>query len=723
MASQSSGAIYSDAWYKIADARVRLLPGVQISHQIYREQRWLVLEDPYSHRFFRVTPQAYAFLKTLEQDITVDAAWRDYLEKHPDEAPAQEEVVQLLSQLHVSNLLFFREGADSAQIDQRSRDIRHKELRGKLLSFLYFRFPLWDPDAFLTRVTHALRGVPAWLYVLVWALGMAAGGWAVLGRFDQFANDSQGIFAWANLPWLYVCLAVMKVVHEFAHGLVCKRYGGSVHTLGLMFLVTTPLPYIDTSASWAFANKWDRMLVSSAGMLIDLFMAALGAVVWAATGPSLVNSLAFNVMLIGSVSSLLFNGNPLLRFDAYYVLADFLDIPNFYTKAQQYWYYLADRYLLGSHAAQSPVDAHGERKWLLMYAPVSLIYRLVVSYAIILFVMDLWMGLGLMVLAVTGYMLLVMPLWKALKHLFGPRVQAHRWRAFYGAGAVVALVVVVGGLVPFPHSVMAQGVLQYSQLSVLHVPSDAKLVRAVLGNGQPVVKGEPLLWFDDTMLKAEIERAGSELGELQAYERKALAERVADVVPLGEQIAAKQSLIAELSSRMNDLVVRAPYDGRYVALEGRERVGMWLTQGAELAHVLGDGGHFQFVAVISQERAREIFAGKLDHVSLRLVGQADETIAVERLMVMPYQRSRLPSAALGWMGGGDLAVVTDDSRGDRAAEDFFELRATLAPDASQRLRLLHGLKGVLNVSMPARTLFDRLNEAMRQLVQKRYGAA
>jgi putative peptide zinc metalloprotease protein len=106
-----------------------------------------------------------------------------------------------------------------------------------------------------------------------------------------------------------------------------------VHTFGLMFLVTTPLPYIDVTASWTFPNKWHRMLVSSAGMMADLFMAAAAALVWVATGPGLANSLAFNVMLIGSVSSLLFNGNPLLRFDAYYVLSDFLDISQFLPKS------------------------------------------------------------------------------------------------------------------------------------------------------------------------------------------------------------------------------------------------------------------------------------------------------------------------------------------------------------------------------------------------------
>jgi putative peptide zinc metalloprotease protein len=721
MAVTQSGTIYSDAWYKLANARVSLLAGVRVTSQVYRGQRWFALEDPYSHRFFRVTPQAYAFLQTLDQTVTVDEAWRQFLAQYPDDAPGQEEVVQLLSQLHVSNLLFFRDAANSIQIDKRAREVRGKELRAKALSFLYFRVPLWDPDRFLTRMDPWFRVLPGWFYGVLWAAAMFFAAWALLGRLDDLADHSQGIFAWANLPLLYVSLAVMKVLHEFAHGVVCKRYGGSVHTFGVMFLVTTPLPYVDTSASWSFPNKWHRVLVGSAGMLADLFMAALGAMVWAQTGPGLVNSLAFNVMLIGSVSSLLFNGNPLLRFDAYYVLADILDIPNLYNKAQRYWYYLADRYLLGSHAAQSPVDIDSERKWLLTYAPVSLAYRLVVSYAIILFVMDLWQGLGLVVLLITSFMLIVQPTWKGLKHLTGAKVQAHRWRAWSGAGGAVALVVVLVGFVPWPHSMVAPGVLQYSKLAVLFAPMDAKLTQATWGLGQGVQRGDALMRFDDTLVRLELERARLELAELDAMQRQAMADRPFDVQALAEQMATKRGLIGELQARMDDLVVRAPASGRYVAVRGWEQQGMWLKQGTEVAHVLGEGGEYQFAAVVSQERAREIFASQLGQVSLRLVGQSDVTLSVQRLMVVPYQQQRLPSAALGWMGGGDVAVATDDSQGDKAAEDFFELRAVIAPPEAGAVTMLHGLKGAIQIELPAQTLWRRMVESLRQLVQKRYG--
>lgn len=716
-----SGAIYSDAWYKIAGSRVSLLPGVRVSRQVYRGRAWVVLEDGYSHRFFRITPEAYEFVRGLRPEVTVDEAWQACIRERPERAPGQEEVVQLLSQLHVSNLLHFSESGDHREIALRVDKTRQKELRAKLLSFLYFRVPVWDPDNFLSAVDGVLRRLPRWLLPGLWVLGMLAGAYVVATHAESIADRSQGVFAWTNLPWLYACLAVMKMVHELCHGLACKRFGGEVHAFGLMFLVTTPLPYVDTTASWSFPNRWHRMLVSGAGMIVDLFMAALGAVVWAVTGPGLVNSLAFNVMMIGSVSSIVFNGNPLLRFDAYYVLADFLDIPNFYQKAQQYWMYLADRYLLGSHAAQAPVDEHGERLWFILYAPLSFVYRLVVSFAVILLVMDLWFGLGVVVAAITLHMLLLGPLWKGLVHLAGQRVQAHRARAWGGAGLVVGALAVIVFWVPFPHSITAQGVLQHSRESVLFAPMDAKLDRALMGNGQPVRKSDALMWFDDESLGLEIEQTQLELDELLAFQRMAVVNRVADLRALEEQTAAKRQRLQDLRDRRSELTVRAPHDGLYVATEGWERVGSWIPRGAVLGHVLDQSSGFQFVAVITQERARELFRSQPEQAVLRLVGQADQDISVERVVLVPYQRDRLPSAALGWLGGGDLPVKADNSRGDVAAEEFFEIRATLATTAQhQGLSLHHGLRGAVRMALPGRTLYERLAESLQQLLQKRY---
>jgi len=718
-----SGAIYSDAWYRIADARVSLRPGIRTFKQYYRGLPWIVIEDAFSHRFFRLTPEAFGFLQTLNEETRLDLAWQSYLESYPERAPGQEEVVQLLSQLHVAGLLHFANQSNNQAIDQRLAETKQKELRAKLLSFLYFRLPLWDPDHFLGYANGYLRRIPAWIFVTIWSTVCFLGIAAVLGHWEQVATKSQGVFVWANLPLLYVCMAVMKMVHEAWHGLLCKRFGGEVHSCGLMFLVLTPLPYIDTTASWAFSNRWQRVLVSSAGMLADLFMAALGALAWASTGPGLVNSLAFNVMIIGSVSSIAFNGNPLLRFDAYYALADALDMPNLYQRSNQYWFYLADRFLLGSHSAKEPIDVPSEKKWLLLYAPISLCYRLLVSWAVVLFALDFWFPLGVASLLITSYMIFVAPLWKAANHVFGAGLQATRWRAIGGVGAVVGSVVILVFFVPMPYSIHADGIVQLGRATALYAPHEGKMLRATIGHGQLIHEGNPIVELETKSLTFEVEQLEHERNELLALQRLALAKQRADVFHLGEQLAAKEQKLAERKRRLEASVLRAPHEGRLVAIEAGERLGTWVSQGAPLGFVLDPAEGYQFIAVISQEQAKQLFASAIKPSGVRVLGQADQIIAVEKVVVLPYQREDLPSAALGWLGGGEVPVTSQKGQGEKAVEEFFEVRAKLSVDSTELVELAHGLRGVVRLELADRTIYQRIDEYLRQLVQKRYKLA
>jgi putative peptide zinc metalloprotease protein len=251
---------------------------------------------------------------------------------------------------------------------------------------------------------------------------------------------------------------------------------------------------------------------------------------------------------------------------------------------------------------------------------------------------------------------------------------------------------------------MAQGVVQMSRFSVLYAPLDGRLERAVLGQGQTVAAGTPLMWFDATALKLDIEQALRERDELLAMERASLSRQSVDLQPLVEQRLAKDQRVLELKSRLDKAVLRAPHEGRYVALEGAERQGAWLGQGAEVGHVLDPSQGYAFVAVVSQESARELFASPVGEINLRVLGQADQLIEVERVVMLPYQLDRLPSAALGWLGGGDLAVSNQDAKGEKAAEEFFEVRLTLKPDSAAGVVLAHGMRGLLRVQRHQRVV-------------------
>jgi hypothetical protein len=213
----------------------------------------------------------------------------------------------------------------------------------------------------------------------------------VVGSFSELIAQSADVLDPGNLIFLYLSFVVVKICHEFSHAFACKRFcrlkrsAGEVHSMGVMFLVLFPLPYVDASSAWSFRNKWHRAIVGMAGVLAELAVAAIAAIVWSQTSTGAVHIIAYNVIFIASVSTLLFNGNPLLRFDAYYVLSDLIEIPNLAVRARNYLYYVVKRYVWSLRRIQNPAYSLGERIWFLTYGPASTVYRIFISIRILLF--------------------------------------------------------------------------------------------------------------------------------------------------------------------------------------------------------------------------------------------------------------------------------------------------------------------------------------------------
>jgi len=700
--------------------RVSLLPTVRVQRQRFRGQDWYVLEDSYTQRFFRLTPEAWAFISRLTPDQTVEETWNAFLESHPTQAPGQDAVIQLLSQLHVSNLLYFRQQPDNEAIVERVRRTRRRELAGKAMSFLFFRVPLLDPNAWLDRMRPFIRFITGPWMAAVWLLVVSLGGVAAFENRQALLDKSQGLLALDNLPWLYLCLALLKLLHELGHAFVTKRFGGEVRTLGVMFLLFTPLPYVDATASWAFRNPWHRVYVGAAGMVVEFFLAAIGALVWASTGAGLVNSIAFNVMIIGSVSSLIFNGNPLLRFDAYYMLSDAIEIPNLYQKAQKQWLYFGDRFLLGTPNLHSPAQDEREWWWLTAYGSLSFVYLMIVTVGISLFLLDQWFLLGVVALAITLATKFLVPAYKLVGHLTGPQVARNRRRAFAGVLSVLAAVLILGGWVPLPYAVRAQGILQAGESVTVYATVDGALVRAVARNGQQVRAGDVVAQLRNPDLEQDIEVSRQALREVEALLRQSLVQAPAQLTSLQEQRQAAVRRLVELESRRVQLTVRSPAAGEWVSPALHENEGTWLQRGQPLGETVQRRG-FRFVAVVPQEQANELFAQRPREATVKLTGQADASIAATSVQLIPYQQQKLLSPALGWLGGGEIAVKTDDRSGATAAESFFALYVALPPQLPAQLVPLHGMSGQVRLELPGQPLFWQAQRAVMQLMQKRYG--
>lgn len=711
--------IFSDSWFRVSGMKVALLETVECRRHVFRDNVWYVLHDTYSQRFFRATEQAQAFIAQLNTRQTVEEIWDRFVQAHPHAAPSREEVIQLLSQLHASNLLYFTDQADNEAIVERYHKQKSKERWGQVASFLFFRIPLWNPDNWLNRVKPLIALTTGPSAMVFWLFVVLAGAWAALQNHEALGNQSEGLLALSNLPWLYACMGVMKLIHETGHAFVCKRYGGEVRTFGLMFLLFTPLPYMDASSAWAFTNRWHRIYVGFAGMAVELFLAALGALVWSNTGPGLVNSLAFNVMVIGSVSSFLFNGNPLLRFDAYYILSDFAEIPNLYQKGQQQWKHLLDRYVLGTQQSHSPAVGAREWIWLTTYGLLSLLYLLLVMVGITMLLLDMWFPLGVLALVMMVFSRFLQPARKLVMHLASNHTQPNRTRAVGTALGLALLLVAFAYLVPLPHSIKAKGLLEASNSTVIYAATEGQLVERRASNGDHVRPGDLLAVMQNKDLDLELESTRIALREASSHYRAALFNAPNDLAPVQQQIQATTDKIGELERRLAALAVAAPHAGEWVAPALHERQGSWITRGQLLGEVV-DRSAFRFMAVIAQEQADELFNQSGASAELRLVGQADRLLPMQRVTLVPYQQVKLRSAALGWLGGGDIAVKTDQQDGNQALDPFYVVFAEITSEHLADVAVYHGLSGTLRIALPWQPLAVQLRRAYMQLVQKRY---
>ncbi|TPE46624.1 hypothetical protein FJM67_15810 [Maribrevibacterium harenarium] len=718
---------FSEGWYQIAQLRVALIPTTKIHKQLYRGTVWYVLQDACSGKFFRVPEVVYHFISRLSVTKTVEEVWQSFIDDYPENAPGQEEVIQVLSQLHHSNLLFYRSESDHGAILERRQKQHRQEHLTKLMAFMYLRIPIWNPEALLTTFNRLLSPLFSKLAFVIWLIVIGFGVDTVLSNWSSVRQQGQGFLSPDNLILLYLSLFGLKFIHEMGHAIAIKRFGGQVHTLGLMFIVLTPLPYVDATQTWALRNRWQRAIVGSAGMYFELFIAAIAAMVWARTAPGVVNSLAYNLMIIGSVSSLLFNGNPLLKFDAYYILSDATDLPNLYKKANDQWLYYFNRWLFGTKKAQSPSDTAYERTWYTLYGVGSLTYRLAVVLVITLYAADLWIGLGIAMFMVSFSMWVLIPLWKLLRFLSSNQeIRKNRRRAWFSTLMLFSLIIGGVAFVPMPYHIKAPGVIQSNNSSTLFTRSGGYLITANTDSGIPVKKGDVLARFRNPDLSHQYDLVQQQIVELDWRLRQSLDSDQAGRFALEQQRLALTDQLEELTVRLNQLAVVAPFDGIWVPRQLKSRSGSFFNQADEIG-TLYDFSQLRFSAVVTQEQASNLFNNQFSQEGeLRLLGQTETTLVVDQLRLNPFRQTILPANSLGWAAGGPVMAQRDRNGNMVTQEPFFEVLVPLSQaninstTAIQSPVAMEGMMGWLLIELAWQPLYWQARQALLQIFQRRY---
>ncbi|MCP4696984.1 MAG: HlyD family efflux transporter periplasmic adaptor subunit [Gammaproteobacteria bacterium] len=713
-------ALIDYSWQKAANAKPRLSGHVQVERHFYRGRLWYVLYDQASGRSHRITPAVHHLLCLMDGERTLEQVW-EVRQKEDENAPSKDEILRAFSQLQTAELLHGKAAPGAAMQEERRKTWKRLRRRQRYGSPLSVRIALWDPDKFLVRMLPGLRmlfsplGLLIWLGMVLWGTVLAAQNWE-----DLTHDVADHVLAPDNLIIMFFLFPAIKLLHELGHAFTARRWGGEVHEMGILFLVFMPIPYVEASSASAFVDKRARMAVSGAGIMVELFVAALAMMLWVSAEPGLVRAMAYNLMFIASISTLLFNGNPLLRFDGYYLLADALEIPNLGPRANRYIGYLFQRYLLGVKGVPSPAESRGEAGWLLFYGVAAFCYRIFISVVIILFVAGKFFIFGVFIAVWAAYLMFLAPLIKNIRYLLtSPVLRGRKRRAVLVLGVLASVLFLCLFRLPVPVWRNAQGVIWPPEQSQVRTGVPGFCQEVPVRTGDRVEAGTPLMVLADEQLETEYRVLQSRLDELEAkYKSLWRGKNRSAARMLRDKIDTVEADAARKEEMLKKLVVRSPQAGR-VYLPNHDRIlGRFLPQGELVAHVVEPPVNI-IRAVVEQEDIALVRQGRKlgEGVEIRLAERPQQVYSAVIVQAAPAASKRLPHRALGTYGGGPVPVDPTDEEGLRAYEAVFQFEVRL-PDGVPAAAI--GGRAYLRFYHGKESLVSQWYRSVRQLFLRRF---
>jgi putative peptide zinc metalloprotease protein len=639
----------------VRQLRPKLRRDIRIMEQVFRGESSFIIQDPITCQFHRLGPSEYRFVRELDGNTSVAQILEEQAEDLGEDSLSPDLAARLLNYLQQSNLLETHEHLDPTSLYEAYRKLRRKRGLQIAGNFLFINLPLVDPDGFLRRTLPVVRPLLGRGFFFLWLASVATAFWIVVTHWTELLSRANGVLAPRNLLLLYVSFAFLKLFHEMWHGYVCRRYGGPVHEMGILFLIFTPFFYCEASSAWGFDSKWKKIYVSAAGMYIELFLASMAAMVWFATNPGVVHTLAYNVVFVASVSTVLFNGNPLLRYDGYYILADLLEVPNLWTNSNGYLRYLMTRYLLG-HKQESPVDSLREAAMLTGYGIASFLYRIAVCIGIIVFVSRQLKGLGILLAIGAVVAWVFVPVGKALNYMFltaGTRAQRRRAGGVTMGLAVVAVILL--GVVSLPMRLYTTAAVDYRDVQIVRADAPGFVAELCVTTGQRVAPGQVLVRLANEPLLAEYKKAKADVDLVRQQFASLEVTDVAAAQAIKPRIAARQTRLDDLSKKVESLTLRAAIDG--VVITGRidELVGRYKDTGEEILTV-ADTEHPLLKAAIDQEDVYEYRHAVGERVEVRLRANPSQVIVGRIEKIAPRSTRQIPHPALTAKAGEDLLL-------------------------------------------------------------------
>lgn len=686
------------------------------------------LEDPARGKLYSVGWREYTLLSLLDGHVTLGEAWRQSTNILQGNALSEQEAVAIGRFLVETGLAM----GESPRDEESTAARRTKSSWSCLLARwnpLFVRLPLVNPDRCLASLlpwlgwTVGRAGFVAWLAVCVTALLTLAGNWTDFGLSSRLVLDA------AHWPWLFLLWVGLKLVHETWHGLACKRHGGSVTRAGMALVMFTPVAFVDVTSAWRLRSKWQRILVSASGMYAEIFVAALAAIIWSTSNDPVARRLANDVVLIASVNTILFNLNPLMRFDGYFILADLIGQPNLQSRGQEYVAWLMQRHLLGHDVP------HGEPTGVVPWAVrwhglVAACWRIFVVVSITLAAVGWlsWLGGGL---AAVYWVVWSLPnlerRWRVFRRN-GSRTPCNPRRLAWSWSLASAVACGAYWVLARPGEYSAPMVVEFVDEVLVRADSPGFVREIRVRNGDLVRVGDPLLVLENETLVAQLEDLSlsyrqSELKSRSLLHEKDLASQQAETAN-GRALTLK---CREVRRRVDGLVIRAGRAGRFCARRLEDLLGSRLETGA-IVGVIGADEAKKLMIAIPQDDVASFELSRGQDLLVEWESDSPSPLHAALHACQPSASTVLTHPAFSALVGGALPVIPPrqaqpggEVPAVRLATPVFEGTILLDPIQSRNVRT--GQRGRVSFRAATKSVGERWFDALCRWMGEQVRAA
>ncbi len=701
---------------ELSGLRLTLRDDLQFTLQSYGGNTCYVVEDEARGQYFRIGLSEYTFLSLLDGRTTVAEALARTAAALGLHALGEAESATICQWLVEHQLASTTEALTGGRLFE-SHSQKQAGRWAQSLNPLAFSVKLFNPEPLLDALLPLTRWMFRPLGGLVWLGVLVAGLVQVVMQWERLTRSSVEVVAPGNWLWLAATWLGLKLCHEASHGLACLTHGGRVREAGINTVLFVPLPFVDVTSAWRIPSKWTRMFIGAAGMYAELFLAAIAALVWSRSEVGVVQQSCVNLMLTGGCLTVLFNLNPLMRFDGYYMLADWLELPNLAHHGHQDVMQLGKRWLFG---VTRPTPLWPRRSgWIVrLYGLLALCWKLTVTVSLILAAEMLFRGAGIALAALAVVLWVVLPIARFLRYFVcgHPVERPQRLRA--------AALMCCGGIVlawsyhevPCFEQLVLPAVYDYTPAVPLRSSVSGFVRQVYVQPSEVVMRGQVLLEIENRDL--DFQRAEL-LTAIARSERMSLNHHTQDDIA-AQQIedenrrGLKQKLV-ENSVQRQHLIVQAPVAGIVIGEDLAALVGQFVTPG-ETLFLLGDERSKQIQTMVSQEHIEVLRERIGQDVEVSIWGRTAETLTGRLTKVEPSASTTLRHPALAATAGGPLAVRNrnpNDSHAPDADEQTWELleprfvaNVTLPPEAVSRLGA--GQLGTVRLTTVRRSVGDYL---------------